>query len=64
VTEYESKSLKRLSDINVKLGLLVTAAGLTVPTDPPKPPMKISQHVINRARQTAQRQSGGGWMGR
>jgi hypothetical protein len=64
MTDYETKSLKLLEKIDQKLGLLVEAAGLTVPEEPVKAAMKISQHSISRARQISARGQGAGWMAR
>ena len=62
MTDYETKSLKLLAAIDVKLGLLVTAAGLTVPEEPKREPIKISRSVLDAIGPG----SGGStaWMGR
>jgi hypothetical protein len=65
MTAYELKSLKLLAAIDLKLGLLVEAAGLTIPEEPERAALKISTEAIAQARHTRRAVVGpNSWMGR
>ena len=60
MTDYETKNLHLLDEINRRLAVLMDAQGLTLPEKPPRKPVEIKRSNIGTTRPIGP----GSWMGR